>query len=83
MKPTGLENIREEKFWQEANARKNNEKKFCDSKARRGIKKHKIWKNEVFFYLLPIALSILATLSSLLPIRHSSGSRSITINSRC
>lgn len=30
MKPTGLENIREEKFWQEANARKKSkEKKYC------------------------------------------------------
>lgn len=27
MKPTGLENIREEKFWQEANARKKSKEK--------------------------------------------------------
>lgn len=54
MKPTGLENIREEKFWQEANARKNNEKKNNSviQKQEEALKKHKIWKNEVFFTFL-------------------------------
>lgn len=75
MKPAGLENIREEKFWQEANARKKNLRKKNIAMIQRqeeATRKHEIRKNFVIFYLLPIALNVLATFSSLLPIRHSS-----------
>lgn len=70
MKPTGLENIREEKFWQEANARKKSKKKIAIiQRQKEATRKHKIRKIFVIFYLLPFALNVL---SPLLPIKHSS-----------
>lgn len=60
MKPTGLENIREEKFWQEASARKKSKKKNIAMIQRQeeATRKHEIRKFFVIFYLLPIAYVI-------------------------
>lgn len=68
MKPTGLENIREEKFWQEANARKKSKEKNLAKIQRQEevTRKHEIRKIFVICYLLPIALNVLSTFSSLL-----------------